>query len=286
MPIEILNAHVERVVREDRYFEHFWRRASEIRRADYRRTWEEIEGADFAGDDHLIRQCLESFDAAKRYFVRIQEREFLYHRIRDDWALFVRDANAKERLFQETLIRLEALVKLAGLHDVALIYGNIKDDASLDRKLRSEKTGTTLQANIMDLWDVVRFRIVVPDLGYLMQLSLCAWEKYFDQVLRCRNYYYRARNGDPKDPYRAIHFELANDRGHVIELQLMTKRREAVSLLDHAALFKGTLESFGEADEKWLREFSAKGNVLDAREWFGGEMRCPVCNSRDWSRDS
>ena len=286
MPIETLNAHIERVVKGDRYFEDFWKRQSEMRRAAYRRTWEEIEDIDSVGGDHLVRECVECFDLTKRYFVRIQEREFLYHRIPDDWALFVRNINAKRRLFQESLIRLESLVKLAGLDDVAVIYGNIKDDDSLERKLRSVKTGTTLQANIMDLWDIVRFRVVVPDLGYLMQLSLSVWERYFDQVLRCRNYYFRARNGDASDPYRAIHFELANDWGHVIELQLMTKRREAVSLLDHAALFKGTLRSFGEEAEKWLREFSAKGNVLDAREWFEGGNRCPVCNSKQGLQDS
>jgi hypothetical protein len=269
MQFNMLNAHIERVGHEDPFFRTFWGGASDDRQLEYRRTWERIETAIGFGGERLQQAHLRSFDLSKRFFVRVQEREFLYDRVPDDWAAFARNLAAKQALYAEGLIRLEALVELLGMSNVALVYGNIKEDRSLDMKLNREGTGSAIQTNVIDLWDIVRFRIVVPDLNSLLLLSVRFWEKFFDQVLRCRNYYFRPRNGHAGDPYRAVHFELANNRNHMIEVQLMTKLREAVALLDHAALFKGTLQSFTANDERWLREFSMKANILDADDYLG-----------------
>jgi len=241
-----------------------------MHKATQRRLWADIDSYENVDAPDLLEAHLTAFELSKRRFVRVQEREFLYDRIPNDWAAFARDWIAKQRLYDEGLIRLRALIDLCGLIHDACIYGNIKADDSLDRKLSQARLGTSIQANVTDLWDIVRFRIIVPSLDSLLQLALRFWEIFFDQVLRCRNYYFRPRNLHSNDPYRAIHFELANHQQHMIEVQLMTRRREAVSLLDHAALFKGTLKSMSSVEKQWLLEFSMKANILDVGECANG----------------
>lgn len=266
MRLQNLRIHVERIIREDPFFRAFWHGLDEAQRAEYWRTWEDIESAAVNACSEVDAEHSRCHDISKRWFVRVQEREFMYDRVPLDWSAFVRDSSAKQILYNQSLARLQAFLELCEMrHDVRL-YGGIKGDGSLDKKLIEGRGGKSIQMNVLDLWDVVRFRIVVPSAHSLLNLCIRMWETYFDEVLRCRNYYFIPRNDDPDDPYRAINFELANDSGHMIEVQVMTKRREAVSLLDHAALFKKTLNEFTSDDHQWLVCFSKTANLLDIEE--------------------
>ncbi len=257
---------MERTISEDPFLRAFWHELSETRRAGYWRMWEDIEAAGINPCSEVDAEHSRCHDIGKRWFVRVQEREFMYNRVPRDWSAFVRDVSAKEALYRQSVARLEAFIELCEMGQDVLLYGGIKADESLDKKLNEGRGGTGIQTNVLDLWDIVRFRIVVPSVQALLRLSIRMWETYFDEVLRCRNYYFRPRNDDPDDPYRAIHFELANESGHMIEVQVMSKRREAVSLLDHAAIFKKAFKGFTAADRHWLVCFSKKANILDIEE--------------------
>jgi hypothetical protein len=97
----------------------------------------------------------------------------------------------------------------------------------------------------------------------LLEIAISFWETYFDYVLKCRNYYYHPKKNYDKDPYRAIHFEICDNYGNPIEIQMVTKYRDAASFLDHPFLFKKIIPYINVEHENWLMEFSLKANLLE-----------------------
>jgi hypothetical protein len=160
---------------------------------------------------------------------------------------------------------LHAFISRGRFSGQILVYGGIKSDASIDRKLGLEREGTDLQQSTTDLWDVVRFRVVTADLGTLLEVGLRFWETFFEKLMRCRNYYYRPKHGYEDDPYRAVHFELEPVPGRMIEIQLITRVREAMSMMDHSLYFKRTNPFLDQQHKDWLLQHTWKANILDAQ---------------------
>jgi len=219
--------------------------------------WHQLEATLDGKSSISDREYLDAFERTRRMFLRVQERDFSYSYLPHDWIAFTTDSRAKRALFEKVLPTVQRFtsVRWPACH----VYGGLKSDESIEKKLSKNWSDRV----VFDLWDVVRFRIVAPNLRTLLDISLAIWDDCFDQVGRCRNYYYRPRNG-PEDPYRAIHFELLQ-MGRPVELQIMSTFREAICQFDHRIILKKMLPFLSAEHEMWLRSLSKSANVLEVR---------------------
>jgi hypothetical protein len=153
------------------------------------------------------------------------------------------------------------MVRLAGHQDSVALYGNIKSRPVVERKIRDFSSGCAA----LDLWDLVRFRLVVTSIDSVERVSQLLWSSFGADLLRCRNYYVRPGEGWG-DPYRAIHFELkvgTRSPAECVEIQVLTARRDAVGLIDHGIHSKSSRYRDGK-HECWLRSLSWTANIMDA----------------------
>jgi hypothetical protein len=200
----------------------------------------------------------------RRWFSPVQETPtFHYSGIPEDWLLVAGDRSQQYRIYRRNKSNLERLIADLGLSNMVDMYGGVKPLDSIRRKAYSSKEGNAVQRNVLDLWDLVRFRIHTRNLYSLLKLGIAFWDRYFDDVLRCRNYYFYPRGGDPHDAYRALHFELRDTRGGMFEVQLMTRYRDAVSILDHAPRFKRRINFMDGEHESWLIRMSFAANIIE-----------------------
>jgi hypothetical protein len=187
---------------------------------------------------------------------RLREIDFGPCPASDDWIRRSRDVAgmrlAAEAFAQE--LRLSSRVCAVP----ARLYGGIKSQDSIARRIRSFEEGK----EPLDLWDLVRFRIVTPDLDALEKAAQDIQRYFGSKITRCRNYYTRPRKG-PADPYRAVHFEVDLGGGWFGEIQLLTARREAVGLVDYAYLHRCTLAPLSKGHADWLRDLSYAANICD-----------------------
>jgi hypothetical protein len=258
----MLQEFIGLLLQSDSNFQKYWGKCSEKLRNEFLVLGYQIESVGFSdslGENYVVDVLRE----LSRYMVRIQDIPFDYKRIPPDWVDIVRDARAKEELYDYA--NKELLGFLASCCDNMRIkfYGGIKSEESLMRRLTRPKNQDQFRKVLLDTWDVVRFRIVVPDICVLRDIALSVWEGYFSRVLRCRNYYYHPKDHNRMDPYRAVHFEIEISEGRIIELQLMTYARELVCFLDHAPNFKRSVSVFNSIQLKWLNNISLKSNIYD-----------------------
>jgi hypothetical protein len=266
---ELIEIHFEYLKDNDPSFKIYWEGLSKNNQEAFVNTYRQIESQIQERRGKLDTLHYSVFETTKRWFVRVQEKEFLYSKIPKEWQIVVRDLRAKEEIFYRNIESLKQFVDQASPKVEAYLYGNIKPDSSLDRKLLLHRDGNAVQTNLLDIWDLVRYRIVVKDMDALLVIGIHFWEYYFDDIIRCRNYYYRPKNGNPSDPYRAIHFQLRDKYRGMVEVQVITRRREVGSFFDHALIFKNYLSFLNYEHEEWLKDFLKKINVLDAKEAHG-----------------
>ncbi len=86
--------------------------------------------------------------------------------------------------------------------------------------------------NALDLWDIVRFRIVVNDVIELKNICLHFWGKFTNEIIRCRNYYFQPKHENHLHIYKAIHFQILIDNDKMIEIEFMTRVDSVFSLLE------------------------------------------------------
>jgi len=166
------------------------------------------------------------------------------------------------RLFLHWSGRLNRCLRNAGSVPYTW-YGGVKNPAGIWRRIKQWSGGVDF-----DLWDGVRFRVVVNGIREMTALAWLLFHELGNWIVRCRNYYARPRQG-PMDPYRAIHLELQSDDEDFIEIQLVTARREAVGLIDHSVVLKRRVPFISPLHEAWLRRLSWAANLLDARDASG-----------------
>jgi hypothetical protein len=138
----------------------------------------------------------------------------------------------------------------------ARVYGGLKSAASILSKIAAVERGQTL-----DLWDALRLRIVAASIDDVGKIAALLTREFGTAVWRCRNYYTHPRSG--ADLYRAIHLVVAVvDR--VMEIQIMSARREVVCECDHSIVFKKTVPPVTPFHVEWLRQLSRAANLGDA----------------------
>ncbi len=216
--------------------------------------------------DSLDGLHLDARNMTSSQFVEIQEKPFEYLRIRKDWYQVVTSDIEKKKVHSAGEAYLQAFLN-SNKHIQAHFYGGIKSEQSILRKVSQQSSGTAVQQNVLDLWDVIRFKVVVDTLSSLLFLTKQFWKENIAGIVRCRNYYFSPRQNSSIDSYRAIHFELVDDKGNIIEIQFVTERREVISTLDHPFTFKKLLKFTSDEHKQWLLNISKMANILDANEY-------------------
>ena len=263
----MLQDFIDLLIENDSNFQGYWKLRSEESLEKFFSLGREIESVALRDrvNPNYLRDALEKLS---QYMVRIQDTPFDYSRIAIDWIEVVRDDEAKKELYEFANSEIIHFCRSHCTDDRIKLYGGIKSEESLTRRLTRPKTEDQFRKVLLDTWDVVRFRIVAPNIMVLRDVALHMWEDYYSQVLRCRNYYFHPKDHNQMDPYRAIHFELEISPGRIIEIQLMSKSRELVCLLDHAPMFKKTLDVFTIPQLEWLTDISLKSNIFEYNEAF------------------
>jgi hypothetical protein len=256
------DAHIQLLLEHDSHFQTYWRSRDEMAQEAFLTCIHEIECVSKEEGNLLTEHVRVSHDLA-RFMVRIQDEPFDYNRLASDWIDFVRDEEAKKKLYDIALRELSSFMQRHVHAQEYILYGGIKQESALVRRMLVPKSEEQFRRSLLDTWDVVRFRLVASDLNVLRGLALLFWEEYFDRIIRCRNYYFRPKDGVHTDPYRAVHFELEIQNGRIIELQMMSQSREIITHLDYAPMFKKTIRFLSAEHEAWLLSLSLKSNLLD-----------------------
>lgn len=207
----------------------------------------------------LIQQHDVECARAARCAAVLEELDFQTSPRREQWVRFARHDRRKTQILSLWEHRLGALFR----GEAVRIYGGLKNCDAVERKIaRAGRDGS-----LPDCWDVVRLRVVVAHSGKVLDTATAIRERYADSVIRCRNYIANPR-ADATAMYRGSHLALQSDDEEAVEVQIVTRRREAVGLLDHAFVLKGRV-CFASAEHRhWLRHFSCMANVLDSRGWI------------------
>lgn len=209
----------------------------------------------------------------QRYFVCVQEKQLDISDISGPiWHMMINDEKYRHYIFNKTERYLKSISKYLCLSEVQNIYGGIKSIESIRRKIKEKRLIDNTEV-ILQNWDLVRFRIVVKSLYSLRKLCVLLWMNNFDDILRCRNYYFQPRAGNISDPYKSIHFLMKIGKFGIFELQVMSVNREITSLFDQEFTFKKEIEFINNDHEKWLRNFQMCSNILD---WQDNNLQMSV----------
>lgn len=195
-------------------------------------------------------------------FATLPERDFPEAPAAGAWIQLARDPARLRSLWHAGQRLSTEILRLAALDGKALAYGCIKPQASVERKIRLYRTGRAE----LDLWDLVRFRIVVPTVHLAYRVAELVATVFVHKVERLRNYYQNPREG-AGDAYRGVHFELrlpASDLPSFLELQVLTLGRDVVGKLDHGVVREKASGICLPREVAWLRYLSYAANILDA----------------------
>jgi hypothetical protein len=259
-----LDEHISLLLGKDENFQLYWSTSSEDQQKEFLNLAKRIDSC-ACGEQNIVAGHVRASRELARYMVRIQETAFDYSRIPGDWLDFVRSESEKTDIYQQAKTLLHTFIESEKLQSTVTLYGGVKPEASIIRRMISPKTDDQFRQRLLDTWDIIRFRIVAPDLMTTRHVAMRVWERFFGEVVRCRNYYFRPKDDDHSDPYRGIHFELELIEERIVELQVLTMVRELVSILDHAPVFKKSVQLPSVDHQAWLFFFARKANLFDSQ---------------------
>jgi hypothetical protein len=246
----------------NRDFRKAWSRKSPVTRAAHIRTLlclEQLASKLDATAQNLMRRHWNVARKLKDHLAVLPEKPFPEIPA-DVWIDVAQNRQKLKALCRRELQHLSLLSRAAD--SPVACYGSVKSQASVQRSILEYAAGR----RGLDLWDLVRFRLVAADIQTVCRLGAAIWEVFGTRVVRCRNYYAQPR-GAWSDPYRAVHFEIMAGGAYepaFVELQVLTHTRESVGLMDHSLVHKRKLSFWGAQHEEWLRGISYAANILDA----------------------
>jgi ppGpp synthetase/RelA/SpoT-type nucleotidyltranferase len=174
------------------------------------------------------------------------------------WVPYARTRAQNNDACRKSLARIGQV--LSEHHDrIDGTYGGLKPSKQTQQKIAAFKRGV----QSLDLWDLIRVRVVAKSLVDVAPLAMVLRTAYGDDVLRLRNYYAEPRT--EYDLYRAVHI-IAREGMRFVEIQIMTSSREAVCEIDHSIAFKRSLPALGDLHFCWIRRMSLAANVRDAED--------------------
>ncbi len=259
----MLQRHIEYCECHDKWFKQFWCSLSDKDRTEFLELGNKIENGTNSADPNFQLLHDQSVDLLSRKLIVIPETGFRISQNIADWSDFVMDKNEKQKVFDfSRLVLLDYIEK----SQVPLehLFGNLKSDESIAKSIEKRKRLGYYPEYLYDIWDLVRFRIVVQTPNELAQLGVKIWRDFYRKIYRCRNYYFNPKLYSHDTNYRAIHFLIMIQESRIIEVQLVTKAREWIGRLDRAVLFKKDIPPIDEEHVTWLMNYCCKANILDA----------------------
>ncbi len=206
-------------------------------------------------------------DRVRRQFVRVQEVGMKplcsYSRI---WLNMLYDMDHRREVDRAAHQRVESYIGYVPREAIVCWYGGLKSAESVAKKFKGNRIPDQIREFVIPFWDLVRYRIVVPSLQALLDLSVSIWMHDIDYISRCRNYYFNPRSRYHQDPYRAVHFVINIDNLGLFELQIVTSSREISSVLDQRFTFKEEFQFLNQEHIDWLIRFQLAANILDSQE--------------------
>jgi len=255
----MLRSHLDYLLEHDVWFKKLWRESAPSARAAFIQSALRINRASEAPEVETRFRL--SHAKARRVLLVVPERNLVRSQITRDWNTFATDLDAKNEILRLGFETLYRFIEMSGLKHFTRIYGGLKDTSAIQTKPDEPRE----PGDLVDLWDVVRFRIVVPDLKMLIKVSLALWNSFLERVVKCRNYYSRSKMLAAPHPYNAIHFQLpVEDR--MAEVQIMSRHQETIAFLDHAISFKKSIIPMSEEHSTWLERIRLGALLVDVGE--------------------
>jgi ppGpp synthetase/RelA/SpoT-type nucleotidyltranferase len=251
----MLRTHLEYLLKTDPGFIRFWERLTTPEREEFiRRSLDIVEAG---GQPEAHSQFDRANALIRGLFIVIPELNLIQSRIARDWNLFAMNEQEKQLIYRAAESTFQEYLSKYELSSSVSLYGGLKTIPSILNK--SEERNPS---KLADLWDVVRFRMVVPNLRNVLVVSLQLCGEYDSSLLKCRNYYTHPKITDSRHSYRAVHFQIPiHDR--MVELQVMTLIQETVSYLDHAIAFKRQVPPLSQSHLDWLEKARLGALILD-----------------------
>lgn len=252
---------------KDQNFSKFWQSQSDDDKNKYQAAWKLLNELTKLNFDDIQQSNKKVYLQTRIWLSLVQEIGFSYKRIPEHWAVTASKPQKLQDMYNYNLDQLSIIINKIDTKNQPILYGGVKEYSSIREKIELHgNENNAVRRNVQDLWDLVRFRIVVNDLQDLAAVGIGMWRESFSEIVRCRNYYFYPRGDNFDDPYRAIHFEILDDRQGMFELQIMTKHREAVSLLDHGPKFKRSISVNDERMDEWITKLSYAANIAEFNE--------------------
>ena len=265
------------LIDKDKYFRDFWDKKTIEEKEEFQLFIRNVDDL-YPDDDGILQNLLNmSNDIGKRKFASLREK-----RTSEKFPSLKRiDTICRNRKMQKQFF-LEAQTALnmfsqKSLHQIKYsIYGGIKPMESIFKKEFKEKEFYQ-NDQMLNLWDIIRFRYVVDTYDDLITTANKIWIAFENVIVKARNYYYTAQNKDNSNIYKALHFILLFDKSDfIIEIQLYTKHREIISFFDYHYLYKYNL-GIPKDLNKWLKSISKKILINEAQynlEDFSDNIYC------------
>ena len=236
-----------------------WNKRAEAGHGRYLATWLEIES-------HIRAESQRPEVSPPAGFCAIRNREFSQSPSPSEWIAMARRRDLAGNAFQDAEFDLRRFLAASPFRD-ARFYGGVKQVSVVEKRIAEYEAGSPL-----DLWDLIRGRVVAPDLYTVLRLA-SQFDRWFEsRIVRVRNYWLRPRV-NPATPYRAIHFEIDTGTGYPCEVQIMTFRRDAVCLIDHSYFIRPSSCLLSQQDVQWMRRFAEGANRLDELEYESVEAK-------------
>jgi len=246
-------------------FAQSWNRLGQHGQIVYRSILEQIDMArrEIERTGNMVSFHSQAHFEMRDFFEAVPNFDFRFQPEPRAWIEWAQDPGAVVATHLAAWERIEALMLGHGVN-YTMRWNSLKRGYAVRRIIEAfERTGQP-----PDLWDVVRFRVVLPNLATLRDFCIILIRNFGQDIVRSRNYYDRPRGGS-LDAYRAAHFELALDVGlrrRFFELQALTLARDAVGLLDHETVYKAGIEDDCDPDRDWLIDLRMAANVFDLRQ--------------------
>src|SRR5262245_56415345 len=123
----MIGDHIRFLLRRDESFAATWEGLTEAERHDFKALAARIERVPVSRWK-VSRAHLQAAELTKRLFLVVPNQEFHWSRVPPDWLEFVRDVDAKRRLFTDAMQALGEFVASRAERPEVKLYGNIKSD--------------------------------------------------------------------------------------------------------------------------------------------------------------
>lgn len=258
----MIERHIATLLENDSFFRDYWERLTPTVRQERLDTTSNLESIHYDSDEAAHAEYAWASEKLRRYMSCIPQRDPDYERRPKEWLDLIEQRDTMKRVHDRARSELEAFRNAASTPTMRL-YGGLKPIESLNASFEQPKPNWASRRSRRDAWDAVRFRLVCEDVVALRTTCVQVLQYFIDDVVKCRNYYTAGLGIN--DLYRAVHFELAIERGCLVEVQVLTELRDWIGFLDYSFTFKKRLRFVDHAHEEWMTGLAARATIADAR---------------------